>query len=127
MNAPYDRWVGIWVPEARVQAANQAAVQMTGDDNDIRSFTTRAFFSNGSLAYVTKAPMRESAYEQLPSLKQQLGGDFGVLATRVNGNWMESATFDEWLQRNDLTLESEMNDSFNDVLTSMENENVQLE
>ncbi len=124
MNAPYDRWVGIWIPDASVQAANQAAVQMTGNDNDIRSFTTRAIFSNGSLAYVTKAPMRESAYEQLTTLKQILGGDFEVLATRVNGNWVESVTFEDWLQRNDLTLESEMNDSFDDVLASMEDGNV---
>jgi hypothetical protein len=100
----YDKWVGVWVPKTSVESANAAAAQLSGNPADALTFMRKATDAHGMVHYVATVPMREFAFDQLPQLQQQLGGGFGLLATRLQGRWLQHRSFEDWLAEVGLTL-----------------------
>jgi hypothetical protein len=108
----YDRWVGIWIPEASVESANVAAAELSGNPADALTFMRQATDDQGSKYYIATVPMREFAFDALPSLQLKLGGGFVQLATRVEGQWFVHCDFENWLEKVGLTiLEEETEDA----------------
>jgi hypothetical protein len=105
----YDKWVGMWVPESSVESANAAAANASGNQADAMTFARKAIDAQGKVVYVAKTPMRDFIFDQLPSIQEQVGGGFGVLATNAQGNWIVHLSFEEWLVEVGLVLE-ELND-----------------
>jgi hypothetical protein len=101
----YDKWVGIAVPEHNVNAANAMAASITGNDAEMQTFVRRAFSGDGTVFYVTMVPMRDSVYDQLPSMQTQLDGNYEVLASRNEFGWNRIKSFEEWLEQVGLILE----------------------
>lgn len=103
----------MWVSEASVESANAAAAQLSGNSADALTFVRKATNAQGVVHYVATVPMREFAFDQLPQLQQQLGGGFGLLATRLQGQWLQHRSFEDWLVEVGLTLseDEEPNDA----------------
>ena len=115
MTTIYDRWVGIAIPESKVDDANVIARNITGNQADLDTFVRRAFDINRSVFYVAMVPMREAIYESLPTLQPQLQGTFVLLATKVNGSWNQHKNFQDWLDEIGLELEQWEEDSFDNA------------
>lgn len=105
MRKQYDRWVGMSIPELSLHRANDVASKITGNPANVYTFTRSATNADdNNLYYVAKVPMRESIFEMLPVLQEELGGSFVVLATYAHGAWEEHLSFADWLSSENLTL-----------------------
>jgi len=105
MRTEYDKWVAMAVPDSKVDAANEMAASITGNQADLQTFVRRAFATNGAIFYVTLVPMRESVFELMPTLQSTMEGTYDVIKLRTNHEWMTIKTFEEWLMQVGLVLE----------------------
>jgi hypothetical protein len=104
MRKQYDRWVGMSIPERSLHRANDIASSITGNSANAYTFKRQAMGTDDGLHYVAKVPMRESIFEMLPDLQEELQGSFAVLATYAHGAWEEHLSFEDWLSSRGLTL-----------------------
>jgi hypothetical protein len=98
MTTVYDYRVAIRVPEASRDAANQTVADITGNPVDLQTFSTR-ITDGAEVQYLSELWMREQYFALLDDFRAQLGGEFAIMAHRLDGVWVEFGQVLAWAEQ----------------------------
>lgn len=91
----YDYRVAIRVPDASRDAANQAVAAITGNPADLQTFST-PITDGTETQWLSEVWMRERYFAQLDDFREKLGGEYAIMAHRLDGVWVEFGEIWAW-------------------------------
>jgi hypothetical protein len=105
----FDYRVAIRVPEASRDGANQQVAAITGNAQDLQTFSTR--ITDGSeVQYLSEVWMREQYFAQLDDFREQLGGEYAIMSQRLDGVWVQFGEIWGWVAQAGFSAVTEDND-----------------
>jgi hypothetical protein len=92
----FDYRVAIRIPDESRDAANQIVVGLTGNPVDLQTFSTQ--ITNGNeTQWLSLVWMREQYFLMLEDFREQLGGEYAIMAQKLDGVWVQFGDVYEWL------------------------------
>jgi hypothetical protein len=94
----FQHWVAMRIPFEAKDAASQIVAQATGNPADLATFLCQ-ITDGEDVQWLTQIPMRTQYFEQLPAFQAQIGGEYALMAQRVDGRWVQLDSVWDWVHR----------------------------
>jgi hypothetical protein len=105
----YDYRVAIRVPDASRDAANQTVAGITGNPVDLQTFSTQ-ITDGAETQWLSEVWMREEYFLMLDDFRAQLGGDYAIMAHRLDGVWVQFGEVLSWAAQAGFSVVTDDND-----------------